>query len=413
MTATLYKHLKPKAPTLSDLHQKYDAVLQLVNVLIGTIPNCDVVMEIWPTSFKTYNLLVPNLLHLPNSLFGSKSVKKLMGLAMYESSAGAGCNYCTAHCCSFAMRRGISKSTIAGNPSPQEAAVIDFSRKMGAVPCRATQEDLKTLQAHCSPKEVEAISMGIVLMGFLNKFMDVVGVELEQDSLDDVYDLLKDTDWQTGKHVEGTPTVTVPNKTVKADSWSTYLKVLRQAPRAIKLEKQWLRDIPKPENKIKAVLKDNIGYYFPLLEKLQRDKLKRTFVAVLSDNFSEKNTVIGLRTKIISSLVFCAVADNPTLENYFLQLANANKIEISAELHQVLVQFTNNQAIYFEWDGLSANDQTIVAFTKHASKSPSTIHASLIDTITQQLSAEGIIELSTWLSIVQMLYRLEKLPMLG
>ncbi len=64
--------------------------MQLVIILIGTIPNCDVVMGIWPTSFQAYNLWVPNLLNLPASIFGNKEIKRLMGLAMYHSSSSAG-----------------------------------------------------------------------------------------------------------------------------------------------------------------------------------------------------------------------------------------------------------------------------------------------------------------------------------
>jgi len=129
MNTTIYAHLKLKAPAFSSLHKKYNPVLQLVDVLIGVIPNCDPIMEIWPTSFRTYNLFVPNLLNLPASLFGSKSVKALMGLAMYQSSAAAGCNYCTAHCCSFAIRRGLNESVVLGEVGKKESAVINFSRK--------------------------------------------------------------------------------------------------------------------------------------------------------------------------------------------------------------------------------------------------------------------------------------------
>ena len=42
------------------LHQQYGSVLELVRTLIGVVPNCDPYLEIWPTAFRTYNVLVPN-----------------------------------------------------------------------------------------------------------------------------------------------------------------------------------------------------------------------------------------------------------------------------------------------------------------------------------------------------------------
>jgi hypothetical protein len=82
MTKTLAAQLKPFEVDFKTLHQSYSPVLSLVRVLIGVVPNCDMLLEIWPTGFKTYNLLVPKKLNLPATLFGKRRTKSLMGLAM-------------------------------------------------------------------------------------------------------------------------------------------------------------------------------------------------------------------------------------------------------------------------------------------------------------------------------------------
>ena len=64
---TLAQQLEPFAVDFDYLHSNYRPMLALVQELIGVIPNCDPLMEIWPTSFRTYNLLVPNALNLPFS----------------------------------------------------------------------------------------------------------------------------------------------------------------------------------------------------------------------------------------------------------------------------------------------------------------------------------------------------------
>ena len=95
MEDTLYKHLVPRAPSFFDLHKQYDPILQSIKLLIGTVPNCVTVLEMYPAAFKSYNMLIGNLLNMPFSLFGNPNKKRLMGLALYTSSASAGCNYCT------------------------------------------------------------------------------------------------------------------------------------------------------------------------------------------------------------------------------------------------------------------------------------------------------------------------------
>jgi hypothetical protein len=47
------------------LHNRYGALLELVRKLLGVVPNCDPYLEIWPPAFRTYNVMVPNLLNLP------------------------------------------------------------------------------------------------------------------------------------------------------------------------------------------------------------------------------------------------------------------------------------------------------------------------------------------------------------
>ncbi len=83
-------------------------------MLIGVVPNCGTYLEIWPPAFHTYNILVPNFLNLPFSVFGfGGAPKDSVGLGMYVSSRAAECPYCSAHTCSFALRRGASPEKVA------------------------------------------------------------------------------------------------------------------------------------------------------------------------------------------------------------------------------------------------------------------------------------------------------------
>ena len=67
---TLARSLRPAAVDFSRLSREHGPLLQIVRLLIWVVPNCDPILAIWPTGFRTYNLLVPNLLNLPFSVWG-------------------------------------------------------------------------------------------------------------------------------------------------------------------------------------------------------------------------------------------------------------------------------------------------------------------------------------------------------
>src|SRR6478609_5661002 len=173
MAKTLAESLQYASTDWDTLHHKYNPLLNLVRELIGIIPNCDPTLEIWQPGFRTYNLLVPNMFNLPNTLFGSKSFKASMGLAMYASSKAA-CAYCTAHACSFALRRGASAEAIAGSRTAKEQAVVTLAEGLAHMPSTLTLADVEAVKQHFTPAETEWLVFSISMMGFLNKFMNAV-----------------------------------------------------------------------------------------------------------------------------------------------------------------------------------------------------------------------------------------------
>jgi len=285
MLTTLSSQLASSEADSSDLQHKYGPMLAIVEKLIGNIPNAGPNLEIWETGFRTYNLLVPNLLNLPQSLFGSKSAKKLIGLATYTSSRAAECPYCSAHTCSFALRRGVAPETIVGQRTEQETAVINFAEALSRVPSDISQAHYDALVAQCSELEAEQVAMGVVLTGFLNKYMDAMGIELEQKAIDDTANLMKQTGWTAGKHLEGTalpsPHATLP----QTDNLLTYLRIIRHAPGAIRLEKSWTKNVPNTYEKAALYLKKHTGHSFPILAKIKRKRVIKTFTTVLQASF--------------------------------------------------------------------------------------------------------------------------------
>ncbi len=132
---TLASLLHRDAVAWPTLHARYGPLLELVRVIIGVVPNCDRYLEIWPPAFRTYNLLVPNLLNLPFTILGFGSApKEIVGMGMYVASRAAECPYCSAHTCSFALRRGASpekmaQALVGGSTfTPEELATVAVAR---------------------------------------------------------------------------------------------------------------------------------------------------------------------------------------------------------------------------------------------------------------------------------------------
>jgi hypothetical protein len=61
----LVELLEQEAVPFETLHTRYGSLLELVRKILGVVPNCDPYLEIWPPAFRSYNMMVPNLLNLP------------------------------------------------------------------------------------------------------------------------------------------------------------------------------------------------------------------------------------------------------------------------------------------------------------------------------------------------------------
>ena len=112
--STLAALLHDDAVEWDVLHDRHGPMLEVVRTLLGVVPNCDRYLEIWEPAFRTYNIMVPNFLNVPVSILGFGGPPAgVVGMGMYVTSRTAECPYCTAHTCSFALRRGASPEKMA------------------------------------------------------------------------------------------------------------------------------------------------------------------------------------------------------------------------------------------------------------------------------------------------------------
>lgn len=420
---TLASVLSPASVEMAELHRRYGDLLELVRRLIGVVPNCDPLLEIWPTAFRTYNLLVPNFLNLPALLFGAGAPKEIVGLAMYVSSRAAGCMYCAAHTCSFALRRGTTSDKIAaayGTTSDEahhtaaERAVIIAAEGLARVPSTFTGADRARLEQHYTPAHAEWLALAVAMMGFLNKFMDAAGVPLEEQTMGEVEPVIGASGWEPGKHhrdavPEGTPP--------RPDTiWKTF-GVLRHAPQAAMLDWRWTAGVPTRWPAVGAYLREQTGHDFPILARIQLARPRRALATMLADNLMAGHSRIGLQVKMLAGLVYAIVVQDTELaaearlmaRNSGVPQASLSAVAGFASMPSLFGTDADVDASELELRSDKRIEQAWVdtlLVAKASSYSPAQTTGPLATRAGSRLPPEALVELLTWISIQQLLHRL-------
>jgi alkylhydroperoxidase family enzyme len=392
------------------LDHRYGALLRLVDTVLGVVPNCDRYLEIWPPAFRTYNILVPNLLNLPVPVLGVGGPPAgVVGLAMYVASRVAGCPYCSAHSCSFAMRRGASPDKVAAALVPDrssftrgELAAIAVARSLGRVPCELTAAEREELVDVYGERNAEWIVLGAVMMGFLNKFMDSIGVELEQSVVSEVSSTMG-TDWSPGKAGTLLDPAAPERPVPRVDGLRTRMRLLPLLPAAIRFDRRWQRETPSRWPGIAAFLSERTGHDFPVLGRLHSGRARRSIASVLQHNRDPASSVVGFDLKVLIGAIFAETVGDERLAGDIRALARHAGLD-SEKLRDAIAYARDDDTAS---PGGSRTESAALALARRASHSPARIEASTVEACRESgLSPAAIVEVITWLSVLQMLHRL-------
>jgi alkylhydroperoxidase family enzyme len=132
----------------------------------------------------------------------------LKRMIAYISSNTAGCRYCQAHAIRAAERYGAEKEKLdniwdykthdAFNES--EKSALDFAYASSTIPNSVNDEIAENLRKQWNDGEIVEILAVISLFGFLNRWNDSVGTEIEASAKESGYKYLKQNGWSSGKH---------------------------------------------------------------------------------------------------------------------------------------------------------------------------------------------------------------------
>lgn len=213
--ATLEFALRPHAVPLETVLERHRPLVEVVQRLLGVVPNAYGLFEIWPPGFVTYNLIVPSFLDVPRCDAGFGLAPAHRAMAMYVSSRTHGCSYCAAHCAAVGTvfkgaRANLDKAAQSLDPetckmlTPGEKALVDYATAAATIPSTLTARHRVELARHFSTDDQESIVLCVTLMGFLNRAMDAFNTVLEAPLVAMSREHLAASGWSPGQFfVEG------------------------------------------------------------------------------------------------------------------------------------------------------------------------------------------------------------------
>jgi hypothetical protein len=264
-------------------------------------------------------------------------------------------------------------AALDGQPALTEAdrAAVRVARALAVVPATIDDEARADLRRHFSEKDAEWVVLAIAMMGWLNKTMDALGVPLEASTASEVKGVIAPSGWTPGQHMQG---AVLGGDPPGADSRATRVGLIRYAPRAIKLDKAWTAGVPDRWPAVGEYLRQRTGHTFPVLSRLRNRRAIRAIATMIKDNLSE--SVIGLDHKLAAGLIYAHAIGNPSLAQE-LRALGARELP----------------------------DSPTQTLARAISSSPAAVDQRVLES-SRAISPAGIVELVTFVALLQMLHRL-------
>lgn len=134
--------------------------------------------------------------------------EQLRWLICYACSRSYGCQYCVAHSSFTALRFGVPEAKllairefeISALYSDAERAALRVAIGAGKCPSSVSDEDFEKLRKHFDETQIVQIVSLASMMGFFNRWNDVMATELERAPRETGERVLASIGWSVGKH---------------------------------------------------------------------------------------------------------------------------------------------------------------------------------------------------------------------
>lgn len=190
-------------PLPKDANQEAKDLAEFYQETLGFTPNSLFTMMHRPRialAFQEMNKAV-----MENKGRVTSSLKRLIA---YLSSMTAGCRYCEAHAIRAAERYGSEQDKMNhiweyktySAFTDGERAAFDLAIAASTVPNSNNDEISENMRKHWDEGEIVEILGVIALFGYLNRWNDSMGTQLEEPAAEDGKKFLGEKGWTRGKH---------------------------------------------------------------------------------------------------------------------------------------------------------------------------------------------------------------------
>ena len=191
-----------------DIDQAEDVrdILDLSKSFGGYVPTSLRIMAHKPAILRAFSGLIRAVMREPGEVPAD-----LKWLTAHAVSSAAGCRYCQAHTAANGAKAGLSVAKVqammeyADSPlfSPAERAIVAMGWAAGEVPNAVTRAHFDALRPHFSDAGIVEIVSVISMFGWLNRWNDTFGSDLEASPVAFAQDVLSGRGWEIGKHAAG------------------------------------------------------------------------------------------------------------------------------------------------------------------------------------------------------------------
>lgn len=190
-------------PASAENDPELEKLITFYNETLGFCPNS--VKTMYHRPAIAYAFIAMNKAVMENKGRVTSALKRMMA---FISSNAAGCRYCQAHAIRAAGRYGAEQEKLDNiwdyetHPAFSEAerAALDFALQSSTVPNSVDDELAERLRKHWDEGEIVEMLGVISLFGYLNRWNDSMGTELEDGAIESGEKHLSPKGWSAGKH---------------------------------------------------------------------------------------------------------------------------------------------------------------------------------------------------------------------
>ncbi len=190
-------------PKSGDADPELQKLIEFYNETLGFCPNSVITMHHRPQI--AYAFIEMNKAVMANHGQVTSAMKRMIA---YISSNAAGCRYCQAHAIRAAERYGAETDKLEtiweykSHPAFSEAerAALDFAFAASIIPNSVDDVIAENLRKYWDEGEIVEISGVVALFGYLNRWNDSMGTEMESGAIESGEKYLRKKGWTSGKH---------------------------------------------------------------------------------------------------------------------------------------------------------------------------------------------------------------------